>query len=101
MVPNVVGMSQYADGGVLATKPYVGGGNYINKMSDYCGGCVYDPKVRLGPTRLPVHRRLLGASCTATGSASPRNFRMAQMVRGLDRLADLDQLLAEEHPALS
>ena len=60
MVPNVVGMSQHADGGLMATKPYAGGGAYIDRMSDYCGGCRYDPKVRVGERRLPVHRRLLG-----------------------------------------
>ena len=53
MVPNVVGMSQHADGGELATKPYAAGGNYINKMSDYCGPCVYDPKVRVGENACP------------------------------------------------
>ena len=53
MVPNVVGMSQHADGGILATKPYAGGGNYINKMSDHCGNCVYDPKKRRGRTPAP------------------------------------------------
>jgi deoxyribodipyrimidine photolyase-related protein len=40
MVRTWYGMSQHADGGVLATKPYAAGGNYINKMSDYCGDCV-------------------------------------------------------------
>ena len=44
MVPNVVGMSQYADGGVMATKPYAAGGAYINKMSDYCGDCRVRPE---------------------------------------------------------
>ena len=98
MVPNVVGMSQHADGGVLATKPYAGGGNYINTMSDHCGPCVYDPKARTGERACPFtvgywaflnrHRERFGA-----------NRRMAQMVRGLDRLKDLDQLLAE-HPEL-
>ncbi|MEM8753836.1 MAG: cryptochrome/photolyase family protein [Pseudomonadota bacterium] len=39
--PNVVGMSQFADGGLLGSKPYAASGAYINKMSDYCGGCVY------------------------------------------------------------
>ena len=53
MVPNVVGMSQHADGGVLATKPYAAGGNYINKMTDYCGDCRFDPKVRVGPDACP------------------------------------------------
>jgi deoxyribodipyrimidine photolyase-related protein len=94
MVPNVVGMSQHADGGVLATKPYVAGGNYINKMSDYCGSCVFDPGVRVGPEACPFsggywrflhrHRERFAA-----------NFRMRQALRGLDRLRDLDQLLAE------
>ncbi len=94
MVPNVVGMSQHADGGVLATKPYAAGGNYINKMTDLCGGCVFDPKIRVGDKACPYtagywlflqrHRERFA-----------RNHRMAQMVRNLDRLADLDLLLAE------
>ena len=40
-VPNVIGMSQFADGGLLASKPYAASGAYINRMSDYCGGCHY------------------------------------------------------------
>ena len=53
MVPNVVGMSQHADGGVMATKPYAAGGAYIDRMSDYCGDCRYDPKVRVGEDACP------------------------------------------------
>jgi deoxyribodipyrimidine photolyase-related protein len=95
MEPNVVGMSQHADGGLMATKPYAAGGAYINRMSDYCGGCRYSPTVRVGPDACPftagywafLHRqrdRLAG------------NPRMAQPLRGLDRLRDLDALLAQE-----
>ena len=44
--PNVLGMSTWGDGGVTATKPYVSGAAYINKMSDFCGKCALDPKKR-------------------------------------------------------
>ena len=95
MVPNVVGMSQHADGGILATKPYTSGGAYIDKMSDHCGDCRFDPKKRVGEDACPFtggywrflhrHREEFAA-----------NPRMGQMVRGLDRLKDLEQVLAEE-----
>ncbi|MCU0571304.1 MAG: cryptochrome/photolyase family protein [Oculatellaceae cyanobacterium Prado106] len=55
MQPNVIGMGQYADGGMLASKPYAASANYINKMSDYCKSCRYDPKVRTGETACPFN----------------------------------------------
>ena len=95
MVPNVVGMSQHADGGVLATKPYTSGGAYLNKMSDHCGSCELKPTVRVGEDACPFtagywwfldrHREELGA-----------NHRMARAVQGLGRLKDLDELVAQE-----
>jgi deoxyribodipyrimidine photolyase-related protein len=95
MLPNVVGMSQHADGGIMATKPYASGGAYINTMSDFCKACPYNPKVRVGDDACPytvgywafLHRnreRLSG------------NYRMQQPLRGLDRLKDLDALLEQE-----
>jgi len=55
VTPNVLGMSQFADGGVFATKPYVSGANYINKMSNYCAGCKYDPKQTTGEDACPFN----------------------------------------------
>ena len=54
-MPNVIGMSQHADGGFLGSKPYCGAAAYINRMSDYCKGCPYDPKDRLGPLACPLN----------------------------------------------
>ena len=54
-LPNTRGMSQYADGGILATKPYVSSGSYVNKMSNYCKGCVYDKKQRVGENACPFN----------------------------------------------
>jgi deoxyribodipyrimidine photolyase-related protein len=53
--PNVIGMSQHADHAVVGTKPYAAGANYINRMSNYCHGCRYDPKRRLGEGACPFN----------------------------------------------
>ncbi|GAA3222186.1 cryptochrome/photolyase family protein [Pseudonocardia petroleophila] len=95
MPPNVIGMSQHADGGMLATKPYSSGGAYIHRMSDHCGTCAFDPKKRLGDDACPFtagywawthrHRELLAA-----------NHRTARAVAGMNRLSDLDAVLEQE-----
>ena len=54
-LPNVIGMSQYADGGRLGSKPYASSGAYIDRMSDYCGRCRYDVKARSGPDACPFN----------------------------------------------
>ncbi|MEM5581681.1 cryptochrome/photolyase family protein [Roseibium sp. AS2] len=54
-LPNTLGMSQFADGGLLGSKPYMSGGNYINKMSDYCKGCDYDVRRRTGKGACPFN----------------------------------------------
>jgi deoxyribodipyrimidine photolyase-related protein len=55
MQTNVIGMGQFADGGVLASKPYAASANYINKMSDYCGSCVYNHQERTGEKACPFN----------------------------------------------
>ncbi|MGH1481940.1 MAG: cryptochrome/photolyase family protein [Geminicoccales bacterium] len=54
-LPNTLGMSQFADGGLLGSKPYAASGNYINKMSDYCAGCRYIVKERTGSDACPFN----------------------------------------------
>ena len=53
-MPNTRGMSQFADGGVIASKPYAGAASYIGKQSDYCKACAYDPKRRHGASGKPA-----------------------------------------------
>jgi deoxyribodipyrimidine photolyase-related protein len=54
-LPNTLGMSQYADGGGLATKPYVSSAAYLDRMGDYCRTCNYDIKLKTGPTACPFN----------------------------------------------
>jgi deoxyribodipyrimidine photolyase-related protein len=53
--PNTLGMSQFADGGLLGSKPYVSSGAYIDRMSDYCGGCRYRVKEKVGERACPFN----------------------------------------------
>lgn len=55
MQTNVLGMGQFADGGLLASKPYASSANYVNKMSDYCKGCQYNHKTRIGEDACPFN----------------------------------------------
>jgi deoxyribodipyrimidine photolyase-related protein len=55
MQTNVIGMGLFADGGILASKPYAASANYINKMSDYCKGCTYKPNHRTGENACPFN----------------------------------------------
>ena len=54
-LPNTLGMSQFADGGLLASKPYAASGNYINRMSNYCAGCRYVVKKKTGTDACPFN----------------------------------------------
>ncbi|MCY7364979.1 MAG: cryptochrome/photolyase family protein [Frankiaceae bacterium] len=95
MLPNVTGMSQHADGGLFTTKPYAAGGAYVDRMSDYCGGCAYDPKVRVGERACPFTAGYW-AFLERNAGRLAGNHRMRQPLRGLERLKDLDELVVQE-----
>jgi deoxyribodipyrimidine photolyase-related protein len=83
-LPNTLGMSQFADGGVMASKPYCASGSYIDRMSNACGGCRFKPKLATGPEACPFttlywdflarHEKLL-----------KKNPRMAMQLKNLGR----------------
>jgi deoxyribodipyrimidine photolyase-related protein len=85
--PNTLGMSQYADGGLLGSKPYAASGSYIHRMSDYCGGCAYDVKVRSGTGACPFNR-LYWDFIDRHAERFASNPRMAQSVRTLERMGE-------------
>ncbi len=89
MVPNLIGMALYADGGKMSTKPYASGGAYINRMSDHCAGCRYDPKQRTGPDACPF-TTLYWEFLSRNQDTLAGNHRMARQLAGLRRLGDLD-----------
>ena len=91
MVPNVIGMGVHADGGRLMTKPYAAGGAYINRMTQYCKGCAYDPKLRVGDKACPF-TTLYWDFLDRNSEAFAKNHRMGQQLMGLKRLSDLPEL---------
>ena len=99
MVPNVIGMSQFADGGRMATKPYASGGAYIDKMSDYCKGCRFDRTKRVGDDACPF-TTLYWDFMARHEQRFARNARVAQQVRAAFKLSDLDEVRARAQHVL-
>jgi deoxyribodipyrimidine photolyase-related protein len=91
MVPNVIGMATHADGGHLMTKPYAAGGAYLSRMTQFCKGCKYDPKLRVGETACPF-TTLYWDFLDRHSETFAKNHRMSQQVYGLKRLQDLPEL---------
>jgi deoxyribodipyrimidine photolyase-related protein len=91
MVPNVIGMGVHADGGRMMTKPYAAGGAYISRMSSYCKGCTYNPKLRVGDDACPF-TTLYWDFLDRHKETFKKNHRMSQQVFGLNKLSDLPEL---------
>jgi len=85
--PNVIGMSQFADGGVVGSKPYVSSGNYIAKMSNYCETCAYDVKTKLGEGACPFNL-LYWAFLDRHRERFAKNPRMANMYGTWGRMSE-------------
>jgi deoxyribodipyrimidine photolyase-related protein len=91
MSPNVYGMGLYADGGQIATKPYISSANYINKMSDYCKNCSFDKNSRTGSNACPFN--FLYWQFLITNEATLKtNHRMARMLYHLKNFSEEDKV---------
>ena len=85
-LPNTHGMAIWADGGIMASKPYAASGAYINRMSDHCRGCAHDVKAAVGPKACPFNF-LYWDFMARHAEKFRRNPRMAMPLKNLDRMA--------------
>ena len=98
--PNTIGMSQFADGGVIASKPYVSSGAYINRMSDHCKSCHYSVSAKTGDTACPFNL-LYWHFLDRHRDRFSNNPRMGNMYRTWDRMdADKRKTVLAEGDAL-
>lgn len=84
-LPNTLGMSQYGDGGLMASKPYIATGSYINRMSNYCSGCPKNPKEKAGETACPF-TTLYWDFLIHHQDTLKNNRRMTLQLRNLEKL---------------
>ena len=97
-LPNTLGMSQYADGGVMGSKPYIATGKYIQRMSPHCKGCRYDPAQRSGDSACPF-TTLYWDFLMRHEATLARHPRMALQVKNVARLSELQKHAVNERAA--
>ncbi len=99
-MPNTRGMATFADGGIVGSKPYAASGAYIDRMSDYCGGCRYDVKAKAGEGACPFNRLYWGF-LERNRARLRDNVRLAMPYRTLDNFGSEKRavLLAEAEAA--
>jgi deoxyribodipyrimidine photolyase-related protein len=95
MIPNVMGMGLYADGGTVGTKPYISSANYINRMGDYCKNCVYDHSQRTGEMACPFNF-LYWNFLLEHEDLLRENNRMARMLYNLKHLDEEERQAARK-----
>jgi deoxyribodipyrimidine photolyase-related protein len=86
-LPNTLGMSQYGDGGVMASKPYIASGKYIDRMSNYCKGCAFKPQDSVGDQACPM-TTLYWDFLIRHQDWLEHNPRMVMQVKNAKRLSD-------------
>ena len=86
-MPNVIGMSQFADGGLMGSKPYIASGKYIHRMSNYCQHCRYKPDEAVGEQACPF-TTMYWDFLLKHESLLAKNQRMVMQVRNLKRLSE-------------
>jgi deoxyribodipyrimidine photolyase-related protein len=94
-LPNTRGMSQFADGGKIATKPYVSSGSYIHKMSNYCDGCAYNKKTKFEDDSCPFNT-LYWNFLDEKKEKLATNFRMKMMYSLLNKMSSEDRSKIKE-----
>jgi deoxyribodipyrimidine photolyase-related protein len=98
-LPNTLGMSQFGDGGLMASKPYVASGKYIQRMSNHCKGCKYDPAQSTGPSACPF-TTLYWDFLMRHEDSLQQNPRMAMQLKNLGRLdASAREIIAAQATA--
>jgi len=95
LTANVVGLSPLADLGTPESRPYVAGGGYLNRIGDYCRGCRYDPRSRLGVNACPFSAGYWSFLDRNRGRL-PANARLDRAMQQLDRFDDLNEVRAQE-----
>jgi len=98
-LPNTLGMSQHGDGGIMASKPYIASGKYIQRMSNYCSGCRYDPAKSTGPNACPF-TTLYWDFLMQHEPRLKMNQRMSMQVRNVARLSEAEKAAIQKHAEL-